>query len=511
MARKHYGKAILSDNDIHYDKWMETIRTSGGGLVSKDHLHRVAKSVTQKCDPTQYLLSHATIVSSVDTYTPRTVKLGKQLMQGSEINVQFPDYRIRPETHQYVNNNKDAFSRGVLLTTYKTFVGAQNYLEHIQVPELSKGFIVDAVARDLGDTVYIDILVATSRIHTQLVEDITTGKLDSMSMGTISLFTVCSRCGNVASDDASICPCIAYMGKGSTFQDEDGHEHPIVELIGHSSIPNSNQFIEASWVGNPAFRGATRRNLLNPESSVSSDRMAASLEVNRTKSVQVHDLNSIWKSASLRTAEETEEAGPAPEEEAAPTEDAPEEEADAPKEEEAPATPDAPKGDEELNKMVDSARKQLMEKILEGILEQLGPKAEDVGSVDPGPIDLERGNDNLVHAFDRGVQKLYPTNPQVARHASTIHRKLQSTPRGRTASGLSFTDLVFYTYVRRQLAGQSVDAKVYRIIASLGNLHRFPSENSYVATLESRLSRRLSATEKKQVLFCVRTSSMCDD
>lgn len=507
MARKHYGKAILSENNIHYDKWMDTVRSSGGGLVSKDHLHRVAKSVTQKCDPTQYLLSHATIVSSVDTYAPRGLKLGKQLMQGSEINVQFPDFRIRPETHQYVNNNKDAFSRGVLLTTYKTFVGAQNYLEHIQVPELSKGFIVDAVARDLGDTVYIDILVATSRIHTQLVEDITSGKLDSMSMGTISLFTVCSRCGNVASDDASICPCIAYMGKGSTFQDEDGHEHPIVELIGHASIPNSNQFIEASWVGNPAFRGATRRNLLNPESAVSPDRMAASLETNRTKSVQVHDLNSIWKSASLRTAEETEEAGPAPEADADadPSDETPKEAEDAP-----PAD-DAPADDNELTKMVDSARKQLMEQILQGILDQLGPKAEDVGSVDPGPLDLEAGNDNLVHAFDRSVKKLYPTKPSIARHASSIHRKLQATPQGRTASGLSFTDLVFYTYVRRQLAGQSVDAKVYRVIASLGNLHGFPSENSYVATLESRLARRLSATEKKQVLFCVRTSSMCDD
>ncbi len=161
--------------------------------------------------------------------------------------------------------------------------------------------------------------------------------------------------------------------------------------------------------------------------------------------------------------------------------------------------------------MMDEARKQLMEQMLQGILDQLGPKAEDVGTVTPGPIDLEAGNDNLVHAFDRSVQKLFAKNPQSARRASYIHRKLSATAPGKKATGITFTDLVFYTFVRRQLAGKPTDAKLYRAIAGLGSLQRFPSENSYVATLESRISRRLSSTEKKHVLFCIRTSSMCDD
>lgn len=509
MARRHYGKAILSQTNVHYDQWMDTLRAEGGGMVSKDHLHRVAKSVTQKCDPSQYLLSHATIVSSVDTYQPRGAKLGKNLLHGSEIDVRFPDFRVKPETHKYINNNKDAFSRGILLTTYKTFVGAQNYLEHIQVPELSKGFIVDAIARDLGDTVYIDILVATSRIHTQLVADIVSGKLDSMSMGTISLFTICSKCGNVASDDASICPCVSYLGKGSMFQDEDGVEHPIVELIGHASIPNSNQFIEASWVGNPAFRGATRRNLLNPESTVSPERMAASQETARQRSIQVPDISNIWKSASLRTADETEESGPAPDEEMeSGVDDAEGGEADdTPSDSGSGSSESSP---DEVQKLVDEATQALTQKLLQSILDNLGPKPEDVTSVTPGPKDLETGNDSLQHAsFVSALPRVLPKNAAAQRRAAAIHGKLASATTGKNL-GLTFRDLVFYTYVRQAIAGRRPDPRMFNVVAALGRLDKFPSLVSYFAHFEHRLARTLSPAEKKSVLFCVRTASMCD-
>src|SRR5690606_8964420 len=64
----------------------------------------------------------------------------------------------------------------------------------------------------------------------------------------ISLFTMCSRCGNVAVDDSQICSHVAYDGKLTSYTDEDGAEHRLGELIGHVTVPNSNQFIEASWV-----------------------------------------------------------------------------------------------------------------------------------------------------------------------------------------------------------------------------------------------------------------------
>ena len=60
---------------------------------------------------------------------------------------------------------------------YPTFVGGHNFQEHVQIEEQSKGRIIDAVARDIGDSLYVDILVATHRKHAALVQDIQAGKM----------------------------------------------------------------------------------------------------------------------------------------------------------------------------------------------------------------------------------------------------------------------------------------------------------------------------------------------
>lgn len=90
--------------------------------------------------------------------------------------------------HSYIANgmavhNCDSWERRVLLASYPTFVGGENYVEHVQIPSQSKGKIIDAVARELDHSVYIDILVATNRKHATLISDIESGKMNSMSMG----------------------------------------------------------------------------------------------------------------------------------------------------------------------------------------------------------------------------------------------------------------------------------------------------------------------------------------
>lgn len=500
MARKHYGKAQVTEANIHYDKWMDTLRKENEGIVSPNHLNRVAKTIVQKCDPSQYLLSHATIVSSVDTYEPRGAKIGKSRLHGVEIDIRFPDFRVTPTTHKYINNNFDCFSRGVLLTTYKTFVGAQNYLEHIQVPELSKGFIVDAVARDLGDTVYIDILVATSRIHKQLVDDIISGKMNSMSMGTQSLFTICNKCGNVASDDASICPCISYIGKGTLFQDEDGVEHPICELIGHATVPNSNHFIEASWVGNPAFSGATRRNLLNPESKVSPEQLTEAKISSEIRSSSPVDLDAVWSRAAstIRTAEDEEQDGPALDAEE-PSEESPEDDG---------SDPDSEGDEQSVDKMIQEAKDALTHKLLQSILDSIGPKPHDVPLVSPSaPINLENGNDNLQHAstFDRRFASVF-SNPSVLNRAKRIYSKISSGK----ANEISFHDHVFYNYTIMSVSGKKPNLEVFATVGKLGSIEKFPSETSYIACVEKRLARKLTDSEKQSVLICVRSSTRSD-
>ncbi len=190
--------------------------------------------------------------------------LGRQAVEGFQIDRRYNDYFITPETGKFINANHDAWERKLLLSSFRSFVGGQNYVEHLQIPELSKGRIIDAAARDIGDSIYVDILVATERRHKPLVAAIESEELQTLSMGCSVLHTTCTKCGNVAEDEAQLCRHIRYM-KGNMFVDGLGRARKIAELCGHWSDPNSVKFIEASWVANPAFKGAVLRNILTPD------------------------------------------------------------------------------------------------------------------------------------------------------------------------------------------------------------------------------------------------------
>ena len=92
------------------------------------------------------------------------------------------------EDHSYVAggvavHNCDAFSRGVVEKSYRTFIGGHVFQEHVQIESHSKGRIIDAALRDVGESLYVDILLATNRRHSSLVSDIASGRLGTMSMG----------------------------------------------------------------------------------------------------------------------------------------------------------------------------------------------------------------------------------------------------------------------------------------------------------------------------------------
>lgn len=152
--------------------------------------------------------------------------------------------------------------------------------EHVQVEELSKGRIIDAVARDIGDSVYTDILIATNRKHASLIKDIESGKMGTLSMGCSVTETQCTKCGNVAADETEMCEHVRYA-KGNYEFDSQGRKYRIAELCGHHTLDPTGgvTFIEASWVAVPAFQGAVMRNILNPEqvSSGAHDKVRAIL------------------------------------------------------------------------------------------------------------------------------------------------------------------------------------------------------------------------------------------
>lgn len=266
MAFAKTGKAALVKPGINADEWCgirQAAMGDGGAKVASEM--RAAKVTLDKVDPGKFLLSHCTIIASVDTDSVPGSSLGKQMVNGFQIDRKYPDYYIKPNTSKFVNNNNDAWERKLLLACYKTFIGGENYVEHIQIPEMSKGKILDAAARNIGDSVYVDILVATDRKHKPLVSAITSGQLGTLSMGCSVNFTICSKCGNVAEDETQLCSDIRYF-KGSEFIDEMGVTRKIAELCGHiDAEPGSVGFIEGSWVANPAFKGAVIRNILTHE------------------------------------------------------------------------------------------------------------------------------------------------------------------------------------------------------------------------------------------------------
>lgn len=202
-----------------------------------------------------YLFVHSTIVSSV--------------------NVADNGYYIDPVCDELVNSNGNAWATPLLLATFKSFIGKNNYQEHVQIPALSKGTILDAVARPVKyvasdgsgktDVVYVDILVAVDRKHSDLCSRIGSGEMDSMSMGTLAHWVTCSRCGGQFDDDMTPCDHI-QNDLMEHFTDENGVRRITAELCGRM-IKNpetgllepdveSNEFIEASWVEKPAFKGA---------------------------------------------------------------------------------------------------------------------------------------------------------------------------------------------------------------------------------------------------------------
>ena len=201
-----------------------------------------------------FLFSHVTAVASVET--------------------EKDGFTIKPACADLVNNNGNAWVNEVLIATFKTFIGGENYLEHCQVPSLSKGKILDAVLRPLiyrdkrgrtANVYYCDLLVATERKHDRLVKEITSGQLNTLSMGTLCDWVTCSKCGKALGDNMPNCHHIDN-DLLTRYTTKFGGESVVAELCGRViwdkklnkwvGDPTSNKFIEISWVERPAFCGA---------------------------------------------------------------------------------------------------------------------------------------------------------------------------------------------------------------------------------------------------------------
>jgi len=220
--------------------------------------------------------------------------------------------------------------------------------------EHSKGRILDAVARDIGPSIYIDILVATNRKHTELIKDIESGKMSTLSMGCSIDGSSCTKCGHWAADETEMCDCIKYM-KGNTFYDEQGHRHRTAELCGDTSLDKGGvTFIEASWVEVPAFKGAVARNIVTLDKN---DKGKTARRIHDVISLPAREIPSdAYLKAAHQTPIKSSFVVADEMDMEAPPEDVPVE----PKE---PASPFQDLEDEVTNSILDNVRKRLRDKV----------------------------------------------------------------------------------------------------------------------------------------------------
>jgi hypothetical protein len=491
MAFRKFAKAAVVKPDINFTGWDEVRH-----LATQDSLkfafdsRKAAKVVLQEFSPKEFLLTHITIIASVDA-EKSAAPLGKQIFDGFQIDRKYADWLITPDTSKYINNNNDAWERNLLLACFRTFIGGENYVEHIQIPEMSKGKIIDAAARDVGDSIYVDLLIATNRRHRPLISAISSNQLNTLSMGCQVEFTTCTKCGNVAYDETQLCNHIRYF-KGNDWIDEWGKKRKIAELCGHlSEEPGSVKFIEASWVANPAFTGAVLRNILSAEeqemAGVGQKMAIAFSEPPRISSVDRMSKAAFSLGSSIPKQSQEDPLAPgAPEDQA---------EKEKPKKDSDPIS-------KAVSDLVDLLREKAIEKVR-------GEMNQD----ESGPVEENR-NDSLIKSALKN-----PTWAKIGKAVlasvggnRTAAKKLllgmilyrsggwKAVAASKALSGreiLALSRLLDTAQDRRRVAGES---RVYGAIVAVGGLPQDANEQAYLRQCREVMGRDISDSERMALI-----------
>lgn len=482
MAFLKYANSTLVQPAISMPAW-DVVRSKSNTKLAFDK--RIAsKAVLGEFNPDNYLLSHCSIVASVDTENGPG-PLGRQMVDGTQVHRQYRDYYITPETSRFINNNHDSFARGVILNTYNTFVGCNNYVEHLQLPELAKGRVIDAVARDTGPSVYIDILIATDRKHKPLIAAIESEQLRTLSMGASVRFTICTKCGNVAEDETQLCAHIKYS-KGNTFIDELGKQRKIAELCGHVSVPGSGvTFIDASWVANPAFTGAVLRNILSPQEQ---EKAGLGNMIQLAFSKPAPTRNNFWSKAAraepqgwdLRAQDFT----------TTPGEDTPAE---------------APKADDPLDKAISDVAKYIREKAVDKVRSEVREQESPQGAANLNQTLVKEAVSKSPVWRALAVRVLKATgSPE---HSKRILAGLIQYKHGGWKSaatvGLTGRELLAVSrFVDLLNEGTMIagEKRIYRTVLAVGGAAPYGDVNGYLAACRRVVGRDLTGSEKEALI-----------
>lgn len=487
MAFLKHAKAKVQKPDIKLAEW--STLTSKALTPAPDFQKRTAQVVLDEYDPSRYMLSHATIVASVDV-EKGPGEVGRHFEEGFEVNRPYQEYYITAETEGLINNNFDSFERKLLLATYKTFVGAQSYVEHVQVPELSKGRIIDAAARDVGNSIYIDILIANELKHRPLIQAIKSGQLGTLSMGCSCTFSICTKCGNVAKDETELCFHIKHF-KGEPFIDELGNKRKIAELVGHHTDAESCKFVEASWVANPAFKGAVIRNILN---ETEADSLAQKIHVAFSAPAPTHQKGALAKAARLMFAQ-GEEMG----------------------DEQQTAVPDGTQADPAAAPAAPAPEPDPIDKAVQDLTEAIRTKAIEQVRKEVNKTEIK--DDNNPNLQNESLIKSAMQNPAWRKVAANVIKNVGKPQAKRIMLGLllhkegGWTKLARSGFTGKEILAVSRildtmqrrtamagETNVYRAVIDVGGIGPYENEETYLAACRQVLGRVLTGSEASMLL-----------
>lgn len=537
MGFSKYAKAQLTNPVISQVGW-DDVRSKASFPCPSFETRKAAQVVLQQYDPSQYLLSHCTIIASVDTESPG-LSTGTQMFDGLQINRQFPDFYVTTGTAKYVNNNQDCWERKLLLASFRTFIGGENYVEHIQIPELSKGKIIDAAARDIGESVYVDILIATDRKHKSLIEAITGGQLSTLSMGCHVSFTICTKCGNVAEDETQLCRHIKYE-KGNWFVDAKGQRRKVAELCGHiAKEPGSVKFIEGSWVAHPAFSGAVLRSILDPKTAELAEAARNRIQLAYARPVEVIDPTMMQKAARLGPRGVGQKAKPADylaylhdgpsigslhappalsgsdraaEAHKARLEQINSVQQDFPGESDMSNSPSSGTQTEDDGKPFKKIIKDLYDSLVTEVTDKVKGDISKSNKGEEGVPDENRSNESLIRSALRyskwqersKVVRAYVRDPAVADSilAGLIlhdHGGWEAVSKAKRFSGreILVMNRLLESDKKSSMAG---DARIYRTVIAVGGMGPYPDVDGYLAACREVMGRPLTNSETVQLV-----------
>jgi len=486
MAFMRYADVRLQHPRFSPNEWQnfrdqENVQRGGsphrrlGGSVGRPRVatngnlvHQASEIFGSTFKPDDYLLSHCTIVCSVDTMQAPENKMGQVEVDGQKIHRKWADYRIQPECDRFINNNLDAWERRALQASYPTFIGAQNFVEHIQDEAQSKGRIIDAVARNIGPSLYIDILVATERKHSSLVASIETGSLNTLSMGCSVLATTCTKCGNVAADETQLCNHVR-LAKGNTFYDENGQMHRVAELCGHVTMDQTAgiTFIEGSWVRSPAFQGAVMRNILTAAPDSALARRAEAI-LSRPPAEWLDD-------GHMKAAFDF---------------DSPEDEGEAEK----PAKPEK----SPLDDAVENTRQEILDRALEKIRMDLQKKDEGPSEVSPGERATSAPDDNVMHQASQDLEIAQKNSAKLLRVAA---RSWRVAVAGLIRTANSDAEFLNKLAVLNESLGIRIRIPMYRAALNLGPIGAHSSREAYLKAAAGVLGAQSLTPTDTQVML----------